>query len=330
MENESLKFQVSAFCNVWDTDNKDLRKNYNAEFILDIIKTGTYGILDKVDAIRRSTSKNVKDKLKCNLQVVMWQGIFTERKDIACSSLSSLVCIDIDHRDEQVLNNIKHALTDLSFVWAVFRSPSGDGLKVIIHTDNYDIGRYSNCYRQVEQFFIDHFGIKPDPKCEDLSHACYISYDPELYHNERTLPWHFEYKPEFDKPVNPQYQRSYSPNDKHELTPAEVFIAQMNKQRSPLTDEQIIKILDIRWRTFPDNYKDGHRTYSVFVQASKLCLAGIDEDMAIDYLKSKFLPTGFAEWKLRHEVNRAYQKNIHLFCSKRLNYKPYSQYKREH
>ncbi len=109
-----------------------------------------------------------------------------------------------------------------------------------------------------------------------------------------------------------------------------MFIAQMNKQRSPLTDDQIIKILDIRWSKFQDNYKDGNRTHSVFVQASKLCLAGIDEDMAVDYLKSKFIPTGFEEWKLRHEVGRAYQKNMHLYCSERLNYKPYSQYKREH
>ena len=43
-----------------------------------------------------------------------------------------------------------------------------------------------------------------------------------------------------------------------------MFIAQMNKQRSPLTDDQIIKILDIRWSKFQDNYKDGNRTHSVF------------------------------------------------------------------
>ena len=47
----------------------------------------------------------------------------------------------------------------------------------------------------------------------------------------------------------------------------------MNKQKSPLTDYQIIKILDTRWSKFQDNYKDGNRTHSVFVQASKLCLA---------------------------------------------------------
>lgn len=330
MKNNSLTFQVSTFDNIWDTNNEDQSKNYDAEQILDIIRTGSHGIPDKVYAIRKSTSKEEKDNLKGNLRVVLWQGIFTKRNKTSCRSLSSLVCIDIDHRDEQVLDNIKRTLTGWPFVWAFFRSPSGDGLKVIIHTDNYDIDQYSNCYRQVEQIFIDHFGIKPDPSCEDLSHACYISYDPELYHNERTLPWHFEYKPEFDKPVNPHYQLSYTPNEKPELTPAEMFIAQMNKQRSPLTDDQIIKILDIRWSKFQDNYKDGNRTHSVFVQASKLCLAGIDEDMAVDYLKSKFLPTGFEEWKLRHEVGRAYQKNIHLYCSERLNYKPYSQYKREH
>ena len=332
MQNNSFNnsFQVSTFNNIWDIDNKDLSKNSDVGVILDNIKTGNYGVSEKVKAIRSATTKDEKDKLKGNLKVVMWQGIFTKRSNSDCVSLSSLVCIDIDHRDEQVLDDIKRTISGWSFVWAYFRSPSGDGLKVIIKTDNYDIGRYSNCYRQVEQIFMREFGIKPDPSCEDLSHACYISHDPGLYHNDMALPWHYEYKPEFDKPVNPQYQRLIGSNDIPVLTPAEKFIAQMNKQRSSLTDEQIMRILDIKWSKFPDNYKDGNRTHSIFVQAGDLCKAGIDEDMAVDYLKSKFLPTGYQEWKLMHEIRRAYQKNIHLYCSERLNYKPYSQYKRKH
>lgn len=112
------------------------------------------------------------------------------------------------HMPQHELDRIKADGNGMGCTYCCFKSPSGDGLKVIIHTDNYDIDKYSNCYRQVEQIFIDYFGIKPDKKCEDLSRACYISYDPELYHNERTFPWHFEYKPEFDKRVNSPHLRS--------------------------------------------------------------------------------------------------------------------------
>ena len=104
-------------------------------------------------------------------------------------------------------------------------------------------------------------------------------------------------------------------------------MAKMNKARCPLSDEQIITILDIRWSKFPDNYKDGNRTKSIFVQASTLSKAGIDESKAIDYLKTKFLPTGFRKDKLEYETQRAYQKSKHLFGSERCKYKSYDEYK---
>ena len=63
--------------------------------------------------------------------------------------------------------------------------------------------------------------------------------------------------------------------------------------RNPMTDEQIIKILDIRFQKFPDNYIDGNRTHSIFIQAEELCEAGIDIEKAINYLESRFLPTGY-------------------------------------
>ena len=49
---------------------------------------------------------------------------------------------------------------------------------------------------------------------------------------------------------------------------------------------------------------------------------------AIDYLESRFLPTGYDENKLRYEVNRSYSKNAEMFGMKRGEYKPYSEYKK--
>ena len=104
----------------------------------------------------------------------------------------------------------------------------------------------------------------------------------------------------------------------------------MNRMRCTLTDEQIIKILDIRWSKFPNNYQDGNRTKSVFIQASALCKAGIEMDKALDYLKSKFLPTGFDEGKLGRAVYNAYEMNKHLFGSERSNYRSYNEYQLGH
>ena len=328
------QFVVGVFNNIWDTDNENLTKKCNADVIMDIIATEDYGIAEKINDIRNAANKDQRDEHKKHLFVITWQGVFSHKNNNGCVSLSSLVCIDIDHQTVSDLQHIKQTISGWPFVLAFFMSPSGDGLKVIIRTDNYSIDHYGNCYRQVEKLFTDAFGIQPDSRCEDLSHPCYISYDPGIYYNPGATSWHYEHKPEFDKPKQSSAPGASSGNsttqpDKPFLT-AEGFIAEMNRMRCTLTDEQIIKILDIRWSKFPNNYQDGNRTKSMFVQACWLCKAGIEMDMALDYLKSKFLPTGFSEDKLEHGVYNAYEMNKNLFGSERSNYRSYNEYKSGH
>ena len=325
------QLMVSVFNNIWDTDNENLTKNCDVKTILDIIRTGDYGVAEKINAIRNAVTKEQRDELKKHLFVITWQGIFSRKNNNGCVSLSSLVCIDIDHQSGQDLVGIKQVISSWPYVLAFFTSPSGDGLKVIISTDNYSIDDYGNCYRQVEKLFTDAFGIKPDSRCEDLSHPCYISHDPGIYYNPNATSWHYEHKPEFDKPKQPQNYSSSSGNnttqpDKPFLT-AEGFIAEMNRMRCTLTDDQIINILDIKWSKFPNNYQDGHRTKSVFAQACGLCKAGIEMEKALDYLESKFLPTGFDKDKVDKAVYNAYERNKHLFGSERSNYRSYNEYK---
>ena len=69
-------------------------------------------------------------------------------------------------------------------------------------------------------------------------------------------------------------------------------------------------------------------THSIFIQAKELCEAGIDIEKAINYLESRFLPTGYDKEKLKYEVNRSYSKNAEMFGMKRGDYKPYSEYKK--
>ena len=327
---EVYSISVSAFNNIWDTDNNDQRKNYDVERLFGIIKTGDCGVAGKIIAVRNAMSKEERDKLKSQLQVVMWQGLFTNRSNNGCISLSGLLCIDIDHQDENTLDGIRQTISGWPYVLSYFRSPSGDGLKVIVLTDNFDVGNYSNCYRQVEKLFHDAFEIKVDQSCEDVSHACYISYDPDIYVNWNAAPWHYLYDSAFDKQKKFQSQSSSGGSVKPISAQTNNFMVQMQKALCPLTDDQIIDILDIRWSRYPQNYQDGHRTKSIFVQAQKLCLAGIDEQTAIDYLKTKFIPTGYDKIKLSHEADKAYQKTQHLFGSERHMYKSYPEYKRNH
>lgn len=324
----SLK--VSAFCNIWDTENANYRKNYEPDYLIGIIRQSGNKVSNLVNEIRATTDNLVKSKLKSNLPVILWQGSFCHRSAKGYSALSSLVCIDIDHQRQEDIDVIRRTVSGWPFVYACFLSPSGDGLKVLVKTDNYDPNLYTNCYRQVEQIFISAFGIKPDSACEDISHGCYASYDPMAYHNPNPTDWHFVYNPEFDKTKLSSPNNSRGEYVAPTLTASELFMAKLNAARSPLSDEQILKILDLKFHNYPKNYEDGNRTKSIFVQARTLCLAGIEENNAIDYLKEQFIPTGLSADKVIREAKNAYSKTIDLFGTERCKYKTYSEYKKSH
>ena len=77
----SNQFMVSVFNNIWDTDNENLTKNCNADIILDIIRTGDYGVAGKINAIRNAVTKEQRDELKKHLFVITWQGIFSYKNN---------------------------------------------------------------------------------------------------------------------------------------------------------------------------------------------------------------------------------------------------------
>ena len=336
MENNLFTDQVliNMFQNIWDIENQNLEKNCPIRIPLELIKTGAHGVAQKIQAIRNAATKEERDRLKLSLYTVMWQGIFTLKNNNGCVSLSSLVCIDLDHQTQQDLNIIKQTISSWPHVLAYFMSPSGDGLKVIVRTDNYSIPDYGNCYRQVEQLFTDAFGIRPDKLCEDLSHPCFISYDPNLYCNPNAQPWHYVYDPDFDKPNQPKNYGSSNVNatiqpDATPLTQGEV-LAQMGFIGNSLLDDEIIRILDFKWQPFSDiNLSDGNRTRSIYIQAHTLSKAGVHESTALEYLRRKFLPTRYDANKLQYEVHQAYIKSEHLFGTERDKYKPYYQYKQK-
>ena len=58
------QLMVSVFNNICDTDNETLTKNCDVKTILDIIRTGDYGVAAKINAIRNAVTKDQRDELK--------------------------------------------------------------------------------------------------------------------------------------------------------------------------------------------------------------------------------------------------------------------------
>lgn len=306
---------VSMFGKATDTYNVFL---VSVDSLLYCIKTGgtIKGIIEK---IRQDPTANKKQKLE--LPVIMWQGTFSHRADSGVQSLSSLMCVDIDHKPAEELTKLRSCLMSEPWVMAIFLSPSGDGLKVIVKTDNFNIDNYKNCYRQLEKMFEDQYGIQPDNKCEAVSQGCFASYDPDVYVNPNVADLHLEYDPAFDTHsekaiVSGNPVSSYSPRP---MSQVDAFLCQLG---NGLSDDDIIQIADKRFARYPKRYTDGYRTKSIFVQAGTLCKAGISMEKTLKYLKEHYLPTGYDESKLEYETNRAYDKYAVEFGTERGTYRP--------
>lgn len=305
---------VSIFCNATDTYN--VSQASVADLLYCIMAGGN--IRNIIEDIRRDPVANKKRKLE--LPVIMWQGIFSHRADSGLSSLSSLMCIDIDHKPLEYLTDLRFRLMQEPWVFAMFLSPSGDGLKVIVKTDNYTPEHYKNCYRQLEKIFEDQYGIKPDNKCEAVSQGCFASYDPYLYVNFNVQDLHLVYNSAFDTPSQKaaltKTSSSCTPQPKKLVSN---FLSQLG---NGLCDEEIIEIADKRFERYPKRYTDGYRTKSIFVQAGTLCKAGISMEKTLKYLKERYLPTGYDEAKLEQGTENAFNTFGEQFGTERGTYRP--------
>lgn len=264
---------VTVFRNATDTRNA-LQAGVGALF--ECIRTGG-SIKGMIEEIRKFPIACKKKKLE--LPVIMWQGMFTHRADNGLRSLSSLMCVDIDHKTPEELSMLRTSLMREPWVLSMFRSPSGDGVKVIVKTDNMDMAHYKNCYRQLEALFDERYEIKPDNKCEAISQGCFASYDPDIYVNPGVQDLHLEHNSAFDIiPTTTHTGDTHISAAPKPMSQVELFLGQLG---NGLSDDEIIEIADKRFARYPNNYIDGYRTKAIFVQAATLCKAGIPKEKAL-------------------------------------------------
>ncbi len=153
----------------------------------------TYSLI-KSGAFSRQTQhlRSIQDKQKArsfkanNFYYVTFSGIFQKRSDQALVQHSGLLTIDIDHIES--IDSIKALLLNDRFLETalLFTSPSGDGLKWIVHID---IQKESHCnyFLAILNYLKHTYKIDIDKSGKDLSRACFLSHDPSVYINPKHL-----------------------------------------------------------------------------------------------------------------------------------------------
>jgi len=265
---------VTIFKNIKETEAPFHRQ---VSVVLNRIKEGATKEL--VKSIRKEKNKAERNDLKKLLPAVCFSGIFTKRNDLSISKHSGIICLDFDGYPKQKdLLQDKENLCKSKFVFSVFISPSGNGLKVLVKIPA-DKDNHVNYFNSLEKHFDS---PNFDKVVKNVSRVCYESYDPLIYVNENSSVW--------DKIEEPEYVEIVKNRD----------IATL-----PITDENKVVDILVKWWSKKYPMVEGHRNQNVFVLAMAFNDYGIAESLAA-YILNQYASDDFSLEEIKRTLDSAY------------------------
>lgn len=142
---------------------------------LNFVKYGKWKHL--IEPIRTEPDKDRRSALKRNIPSLTISGVFEERKEDNLLQHSGFICIDIDHFTDKT-----QLLTD-QYTYALMKSASGGGLAVIVKIDGE---KHKESFKWLQNYYFKFFGIVVDSAPSNVASLRFVSYDPEIYVNEKS------------------------------------------------------------------------------------------------------------------------------------------------
>ena len=266
---------VTIFQSIRETDTPFYRE---VGKILERIKEGSSK--DIVKKIRAEKRKPERNELKKQLPAVCFSGKFTKRADSAVVDHSGLICLDFDGYEKQkTLLQDKENLSKNKYVFSVFISPSGNGLKVLVKIPA-DIENHINYFNSLEKYFNSTYF---DKTSKNISRVCYESYDPLIYVNDNSSIWDLIEEPEYKEVT------------KHRDIPT-----------IPITDENRIVDILVKWWYKKYPMVEGQRNQNVYVLAMAFNDFGINKSLA-SYVLNNYASDDFSIAEIQRTIDSAYQ-----------------------
>ena len=173
MDNNKNPLNVTvSYCK----NNED--KNPTEVNLYDFLTDGRFK--KQVTALRNATPEKQK-KLKDALPACIVGGLFDGRKSLV--SASSLICIDIDEKDNtevEGFDSLKERIKECPYVLFCAHSARGKGYFCIIQIADHK--KFLAHFLSLERDFL-RAGIVIDKSCKNISWLRYAFYDPQPYIN---------------------------------------------------------------------------------------------------------------------------------------------------
>jgi hypothetical protein len=277
--------EITIFKSIKDTDTPFHR---DVRIILNRIKDGTEATRDLVKRIRSEKRKPERQELKKLLPAICFSGTFNKRTDASLMQHSGLICLDFDgYTKSKDLLQDKETLSKNKYVFSVFVSPSGNGLKVLVKIPQ-DADNHTNYFNSLEKYFNSTYF---DKTSKNISRVCYESYDPLLHINENSSIW--------DLIEEPEYTEVSKTRDHPTI---------------PITDENKIVDILIKWWTKKYPMSEGQRNQNCYVLSMAFNDFGINKGLA-SYVLNQYASQDFSTSEINQTIDSAY-KNTANFGTK--------------
>ncbi len=152
--------------------------------ILTDIKTGKYrGPVTYIRKCLQEQKLDSYEKAKKGLLAFTPSGQFEGgRNQETLKKYSGIIVLDFDKLSPEQLKKCRESVMDDHFTLAVFISPSGNGLKVFVQTQATP-STHKNTFLHVQAYYESLSGLSIDKSGKDYTRLCFMSLDPDLYHN---------------------------------------------------------------------------------------------------------------------------------------------------
>ena len=274
---------ITIFKNIRETSTPFFR---DVSFVFERIASEKYG--DLIKQIRKEQDKTLRNELKKGLPAICFSGTFSKRADDALQDHSGLICLDFDgYKKKKDMLAAKQGMTKDPYVMAVFISPSGNGLKVIVKIPQ-DPDNHKRYFGGLQEHFNSEYF---DVTSKNISRVCYESADKDIYLNYDSQVW--------DQMAD------------HEHRPMERSVD--DPTLAIRNENKIVDIL-MRWWTKKYGMVEGERNNNVFILASAFNDYGISKSLA-EYVIGSMQSSSFPASEIKTTIDSAY-RNTSAFNTK--------------
>ncbi|MEI6048842.1 MAG: BT4734/BF3469 family protein [Bacteroidota bacterium] len=144
------------------------------------IRTLKY-LIEKTTDLRSITDIDAQQEFKKTLPYVTFSGTFSKRANDKLISHSGYICIDLDKLKDTTI--IAKQVQEYYTPALMFVSPSGNGLKVVFAIDINE-ATHLQYFTALETFFKVQFSLPIDKACKDVSRACFLCHDPDVFFSD--------------------------------------------------------------------------------------------------------------------------------------------------